>query len=137
MAVWRHPLSHSLSPSTSTIISVVEQQFSFLNVQIFINYQNVNLRNQEQIQITKIIIIFLSHPEQETQTVKCLRFFLLFFVSPSALNMNSIKHYLRPECLHFVTPPPRRHPAEGKPSSSSSVYTCTFKHPVKHIAQTY
>lgn len=75
--IWHHARSHSLSRShsfslvlsfcISTIISIVEQQFSFLNVQIVINYQNVNFRDQKQMQITKIFFFFVilnkKHPQ--------------------------------------------------------------------------
>lgn len=56
-------LSHScqLSPSLTitTNIGFEEQQFSFLNVQIFINYQNVNFRDQKQMQITVSFCCFV------------------------------------------------------------------------------
>lgn len=51
-------LSLSLSLLPTTNVGVEEQQLSFLNVQIFINYQNVNFRDQKQMQITKIFFFF-------------------------------------------------------------------------------
>lgn len=59
--------------SISTNIGTEEQQVSLLNVQIFINYQNVNFRDQKQMQRTIIAIyIYISFLTRNTYRGSCL-----------------------------------------------------------------
>lgn len=156
-------LSLSLALSITTNISIVEQQFSFLNVQIFINYQNVNFRDQKQMQITKCF--FLSfwtrniNWERLLLPMRCVGVYFPLCVSVCTKchlsNWSKIQYetfYLYGyrysytiQYHHFVTPPPRKINKNSWYHFTLLLLQCINLHincwkstvPVKYCAQTY